>query len=87
MPSAKVACTATLSLNFLGRGRCGLALEMPNRFGGAGIVDIAVGCSNTVCIAVDKGLANVSCVFVDGAVCTEFGTGMKIVEEDEDEDG
>ena len=60
---------------------------MPNRFGGAGAEDVAVTCSDTVCIAVDKGVANVTCLLVDGAVCTEFGTGVEIVEEDEDEDG
>ena len=38
-------------------------------------------------MAVDKGLENVTCVFVYGVVCTEFGTGMKIVEEEEDDDG
>ena len=48
VPLAKVACTATFSLEFLGRGRCGLALEMPNRFGGAGIDDAAVAWSDTV---------------------------------------
>ena len=78
---------ATFSLEFLGRGRCGFALEMPNRFGGSGTEDVAVACSDTVWIAVDNGLANVTCVLVDGAMCAEFGTGMKIVEEDEDDDG
>ena len=87
VPSANVACTATFSLEFLGRGRCGLALEMPNRFGGAGTEDVAAACSETVWMSVDKGLANVTCVLVDGVVCTGFGTGMKIVEEDEDDDG
>jgi hypothetical protein len=37
-------------------------------------------------MSVDKGLANVTCVLVDGVVCTELGTGMKIVEEEEEED-
>ena len=37
-------------------------------------------------MAVDKGLANVTCVLVDGVLFTEFGTGMKIVEEEEEED-
>ena len=78
---------ATFSLEFLGRGRCGLALEMPNSFGGVGTDDVSGACSETVWVAVDKGLANVTCVLVDGVVCTEFGTGMKIVEDDEDDDG
>ena len=64
-----------------------MALERPNRFGGAGTEDFAVACSDTVWMAVDKGLANVTCVFVDGVVCTAFETGMKIVEEKEDDDG
>ena len=64
-----------------------MALEMPNMFGGVGTDDVAGACSETVWMVVDNGLANVTCVLVDGAVCTEFGTGMNIVEEDEDEDG
>ena len=78
---------ATLSLDVLGRGLCGLALDMPNRFGGAAIDDVAGACSETVWMVVDKGLANVTCVLADGVVCTELGTGIKIVEEEEDDDG
>ena len=37
-------------------------------------------------MAVAKGLANVTCVLVDGVVCTELGTVMKIVEEEEEEE-
>ena len=63
-----------------------MALEMPNRFGGAWTEDVAGACSETVWMSVDKGLANVTCVLVDGVVCTELGTGMKIVEEEEEDD-
>ena len=78
---------ATFSLDFLGRCRCVLDLEMPNKFGGVGTDDVDVPCSETVCIGVDWGLANVSCVLVDSFVCTEFGTELLIVEEDEDDEG
>ena len=60
---------------------------MPNSFGGVVMDDDAVAFSETVWMSVDKGLANVTCVFADGVVCTEFGTGMRIVEQEEYEDG
>ena len=37
-------------------------------------------------MSVDNGFANVTCVLVDGVVGTELGTGMKIVEEEEEDD-
>ena len=64
-----------------------MALVMPNRFGGVGTDDVDVACSDTVCMAVDSGIANVTCALVDGVVRIVFGTEMGIVDEDEDHDG